>query len=32
MLASPDESERETAARALRYGLTALAGGDITDI
>ncbi|MBO5219763.1 MAG: DNA repair exonuclease [Clostridia bacterium] len=32
MLASPDESERETAARALRYGLTALAGSDITDI
>ena len=32
MLASSDESERETAARALRYGLTALAGGDITDI
>lgn len=31
MLESADESERETAARALRYGLAALAGGEITD-
>ncbi len=31
MLESEDENERETAARALRYGLAALAGGDVTD-
>ena len=31
MLESRDESERELAASALRYGLAAITGGDITD-
>ncbi len=31
MLTSSDPKERETAALALRYGLSALAGGEVTD-